>query len=256
MKTAVKVVLTTAVVGVLAGVAWVLVPGLIPASPEKVMAATNDAVAEIDSAQFDIATEMNVDGNPTTLDGQGEFALPLALQLSGTVTTAGQAIAIEERLVEGTLYVRIGEDGAWYAIDGALSSAGLDAQSMSATSPEQYFAYFEAVDRIEDFGTQTIRGVECRHLLLEIDEAALADLIGGAGTESTAALNAAIASSKSRVDVWIGVNDGLPYREIISTRSTEPVAMSGTTQIDFTAFDTDPTITAPSGATPLPVESR
>jgi len=256
MKTAVKVILATVVVGVLAGSAWALVPGLIPASPEEVMAATNDAVAEITSADFDLAMKMTVDGSPSTLDGQGAFALPLALQLTGTMVTAGQTLAVEERLVDGTLYLRIGEDPQWYALNDAVSSAGLDAQSMGATSPEQYFAYFEAVERIEDFGTQSIRGVECRHLLLEIDEAALAELIGGAGTEPTAAVNAAIASSTARVEVWVGVEDGLPYREIITSKATAPASMSGTTQIDFTAFNTDPTITAPSGAKPLPVESR
>lgn len=256
MKTAVKVIAATVLLGVLAGGAWALVPTLIPASPERVMATTRDAVAEITSADFDIAMEMTVDGSQVTLDGTGAFELPLALQLEGTMTAAGRTLAVEERLVDGTLYVRIGEDAQWYALDDAVSSAGLDAIGAGATSPEQYFDYFEAVERIEDFGTQTIRGVECRHLLLEIDEAALADLVGGTETETTAAVNAAIAASASRVDVWIGVDDGLPYREIISTNSTGPAAMSGTTQIDFTAFNTDPTITAPNGAKPLPVESR
>lgn len=257
MKTAVKTIVATVILGALAGGAWALAPRLVPAPPENVVAATRDAVAKIDSARFDITMEMSADGRKMALEGQGAFMLPMALELTGTMTAAGSSpLVFEERLVDGTLYIRSGDDQQWYALEGAVSSAGLDAQSLGASNPEQYFAYFDAFENIEDFGTQKIRGVECRHLLLEIDEARLAELIAGGSQDDDAAVNEMIASTTFQVEIWVGVEDGLPYREVIDMQSSGATVMSGTTQLDFTAFDTNPTITAPSGAKPFPVESR
>lgn len=253
LKAAVAVMILTLLAGALSG-CELLKQEL---TPEEAVAQTRQATESIKTAEFELKMEMSGGGASVLMTGNGTLELPDSFMVSGTMTIGDdKPLAYQQRLVQGKQYVKwsmLGED--WWMLD---VPAELDTSLLGSSHPNEYFAYFEVVESTEDLGTQSIRGAECRHLLLEIDEARLAELLESTASPDTKAI---MASSTMQVEVWIAEETGLPLREIVDATMELPDAtnsgpMHMVAQIDFTAFDTPVEIVAPIDAKPMPVPTQ
>lgn len=219
--------------------------------PEEAVALALQATESVKTAEFDLKMEMETGGIPTAFTGSGAIELPTSFEVSGTMTTDTDSIPSQQRMIDGTQYLRSPALGdGWWVEEVSVP----DIRVVGAGDPKEYFAYFDAVENTEDFGMQRIRGTECRHLLLEIDEVRLGELLGSADSWKG---REAIETSTMRVDVWIARETGLPMREVVKTTMQLPGTPESTpthlvAQIDFTAFDTSVEIVVPTGAKPMP----
>ncbi|GEM_PF-5828319 len=253
------IAIAVGVVGLLGLIVAIVVVAfsLAATSPLAVVAATAIKIEQTSSMAFDMDMEMVMDDSATPMHLEGVMAYPTASEFTMTMEFLGQTVTYEQITLDGVAYVRYPLFSTWgYTdLDIASSSPGQSA------SPTDYLAYLEAVAGIEDLGDEEIAGVDCYHYLIDVDEPQVVDsmleLAADAGRdldlspEMDYAVRDLYGSADIRIEIWIGIEDKLPRRQIIDMQMGQAVDYAVHGVIDFSDFGMDVEIEAPEGAVPI-----
>ena len=236
----------------LGAAAFVLGPTLIAAPAEELLAGAIDQAETLEDAAFDINMRITAEGRPLYLTGRGAMRLDdLSVMLTGTIDDGGEPLAFEQRTVDGIAYVKIADE-PWYATPVGLAAGD---PATGAFDPAASLQYLKAAATVRSAGTERVRDVDCRHLEIEIDEETLAGLLQespAGGTTGQSGMLKQIAASEMTIDAWIGIDDGMLYRETVTMKSADAGAFDMVATLDLTAFNPGVEIAAPEGAIPLP----
>ncbi len=227
------------------------------ASPEVMLASAISNIKDVSSMAFTMEMDMEMDGVSTPMSMDGVMAYPADSSFTMAMELLGQTVSYDQITVDGVAYVKYPLVPTWGYMDLDVTTAS-PGQSASPTS---YLAYLEAFLSVEDLGSEEVAGVECRHLRLEIEEAAILDTLleqtaeaGGDFTldpDTEIALRNLYESSIVDVDIWVGVDDRLPYRQSIDMQMGESVDYTVHAVMEFSDFDEPVEIVAPEGAMPI-----
>lgn len=238
-----------------AAFAFILLAG---PTPEDVLAASAERIDEIESLSFTMNVVTEAEGVEAQMVGEGSIELPATMAMSGTMEVLGQEATYEQILVDKTMYMRFSPDDQWYSQPFDISQV----QGSNAL-PTDYLTFWEAFGAVEDAGVDEVDGVDCRHYILDIDETRLWDVMMGqleemdlgdvleeAGAELDM-LREVYESSTITIDIWIGVDDDLPRREIVDMNTTAPVPTHVSATLHFSGFNEPVDVQAPEGAIPM-----
>jgi hypothetical protein len=191
------------------------ITGFDPTDPE--MSAELVTLGSFDDARD--ATEVTIN--------MGTFASVIGAS-SGSVVPAG----FEDLFTEPLRMITIGEESwlSWPPLAMFTGQVGAEDLWLSlgadevgdatstfgvgggTTDPDAVLASLENAEaEVVEIGTETVRGVETRHLQATVDDEALAVLTAEAGDTSSPAADPAAAGDYV-IDLWVGVDDGRLYR--------------------------------------------
>lgn len=241
-------------------------------SPEEAMAEAIETIEKLESYSFTMDMEMSTLGQTVemTMEGQAQEAEDVGdakVSMEGSMDVLGQEMKLYERILGGKVYMKYepdptGAEPQWYYMDFDLT--GLQSAGSSGSNPTEYLEYLGAFSSVESKGTQSINGVECRQYYLEIDGEKLADLalenyeamaeqMPQAQSEEFSAemVREMYAEMDMTMDLFLGVDDGLPYREVIRMTLTSPIETDVTITMDLFDFNEPVEIEAPANAVPM-----
>lgn len=178
----------------------------------------------------------------------------VAMSANMTVTTGGQSIPVEIRLVNGDLYLSgatflssVGVMDKHWLLAKPTSSNGAVADfartfsnSARLTPAGQSSALAASASGVTDLGATVVNGVSAHHYSMQVDPARAAAALNG--PESAAA--AAPGGPAVPVEIWLDSSDRV-------VKMIESVAQSGQTlhlELTSDSFDQPVTITAPDAA--------
>jgi hypothetical protein len=242
------------VIVVVAAVAVFLLNG---SSPEEVLASTTSAVKQVSSMAFSMDMDTEMDGTATPMHLEGVMAYPADSEFTMSMDLLGQTVSYDQITVGGIAYVKYPLFPTWgyTTLDMTTSSPGQSA------SPTTYLAYLESIAGIEDLGNDSVDGVECYHYAIDVDELGIVDVMlaqaadAGVDFELTEEMDYLLRDlyeySEITVEVWIGIEDSLPRREVIDMKMGQSVDYTVHGDIVFSDFDADVEIVAPEGAVPI-----
>lgn len=268
------IIVAIVVVGVLAfgaAAAWLFLGAL---TPEEAVAAVVEKLEGVTTYGFEMSASVETAGQAVEMDFEGvaEEGASLAdtrLAMDGTMNLAGQSIGMAEVLTDGRLYLKyspdpLGNTDQWYYMD--FDPAAL--QSIQAgTNPSEYLDYMQAYSEIEQMRGETIDGVRCNRYHLVID----ADKIAQIAVENASAIaeqmppevaaqfdpaqvGAMYEAATITMELYLGEDDGMPHRQVITMQLSNPEPMTVTVTMDLSDFGKPVDISAPQGAVPLPVQ--
>lgn len=270
----IAIVVAIVVVGVLAfgaAAAWLLLGAL---SPEEAVAGVLEKLEGVTTYGFKMDASVETAGQVVEMEFEGvaEEGASLTdtrLSMDGTMRLAGQSIDMAEVLTDGKLYVKyapdpLGNVDQWYYL--AFDPAAI--QSLQAGSnPSEYLDYMKAYSEIEQMRDGTINGVRCNryHLVIDADKVAEiavenAEAIAEQMPPEVAAqfdpaqVGAMYEAATITMELYLGEDDGMPHRQVITMELSNPEPMTMTISMDLADFGEPVDITAPDGAVPLPVQ--
>ncbi|MDA3935473.1 MAG: LppX_LprAFG lipoprotein [Actinomycetota bacterium] len=225
-------------------------------TPEKAMAQANGAMDEVETMGFTIEM-ITLQGNTSlAFTGEGEMRLPSDSRMTLTTTVSGQEMSFDTVTVGDRQYVKYEGVDTWGYLD-------MGAEAMEAglsQSPEESLAFLESFSSIKEFENEEIEGIECYHFGLKISGdqliESMEDLNAAQGNDAAEGANEGLmqemyADANMYVEVWIGVDDKLLYREDISTELYGEYASTVDVTMIFTEYNQTVNIEAPESAIPF-----
>jgi hypothetical protein len=215
--------------------------------------------ADLTSEHMVMTGTMNAAGQPISIQGSGDFAnSPLKGSFAMTVSAMGQNVAMNEVMDGTATYVsspaftgRLPAGKTWIKADLAQlgRSTGLNYSSLMSQGPTQLVGQLEAAGSVQNFGTETVDGVETTHY--QVTKLDVSKLPQGAKIK-------ALAHPKyGTVDVWIGNDDGYVYRQSMSVSySAQGQRGSMKMRVDFSKFNEPVTVTVPPASKTVDVGNR
>jgi len=204
-----------------------------------------DSAREARSARMDGEISVRVQGRDMTipLEGAIDFAhdaTRFSMSLEGLGLPGLGDAALEARVVDGHLYLNMGEFAGAFLGGRSWAEVPLDAMGGASTDPTGFLDSLRGLTTVERVGTDTIRGVEATHYHGAIS---LSDAIDRAPTDRREQLRRALGSADATlpVDLWVD-GDERPVR------FDATFAASGTTahvRLDLFDYGADVTVTAP-----------
>ena len=199
--------------------------------------------------------------NPIELSGEGAAKDPGDFTLDLTLNLGPGAFQANVTKVGGSLY------GSVLGQDVKLDASPQTVRSLDVTGLAPAISGW--IDAPEIVGTEEVDGVALVHIRGKVDEAALAEdvggLLGGLGQQGAVDPDAAGAGSDLEtgvVDVWVGAEDMLIHKAEAEVVSSDPLAAAPQVRaldLDLTAtlsdFDAPVEVTAPTGARTLSLDS-
>ena len=252
----IDVVLLGIVVGALIVLLLVFVSfTLIESSPDRVLAATTEGIQAVASMRFAMEADIESSGIESSMTAEGVMSYPSGMEMTSVVHAEGETLRIDQVIVDGVLYMRMGADPQWRFVS---VGSTVSAEPGTDMTPDTYLAYLESSVDVTDLGVEKVDGVECHHLAVDIDESRVWDIVEAQSrasgvklelpTEVEEYVREVYENSTIAVDVWVAVDDELPRREVVSMRGTEPEPFSILATIEFSDFDEAVAIKAPEGA--------
>lgn len=242
-------------------------------SPEKAIAAVIEKTEKLESYGFSMDAEIEAAGQEISMElegvSEGEYdPATMKMSASGSMQFLGQTLGISEIMADGRLFVKydpnpISEQPQWYYMDLNLQNLQSASQS-SGGSPSEYLQYMKAYSTVEEKGDEEIDGVACTHYYLVIDMAKLGDIAasnyevlaeqmpGDAAEFDRDEVLKMYEDAEMTMDIWVGVDDGMPHRQSIEMSMENPVPMTATIVMDLFDFNEPVDVEAPSDAVPLP----
>lgn len=265
------IVVAMAVVGLVAGGAagaWLFMGAL---TPEEAVAAVVETLEGVETYRFSMDGSVETAAQSVTMEFQGvaeEGATPATIRMSldGMVHAGGRSVGMAEVVTGGMLYLKyapdpLGNPDQWYYM--AFDPSAL--QSQSGGNPSEYLDYVQAYSEIEQVRGETIGDVRCDHYHLVIDPVKVADIavanaraIADQMPPEVAArfdpdrVRAAYQAATITMELYLGEDDGLPRRQVITMQLSHPEPATVIISMDLFEFGTAAEITAPAGAIPLP----
>lgn len=199
--------------------------------------------------------------NPVELSGEGAAKEPGDFTLDLTLNLGPGAFQANVTKVGGSLY------GSVLGQDVKLDASPQTVRSLDVTGLAPAISGWMTAPEI--VGTEDVDGVQLVHIRGTVDEAALAEdvggLLGGLGQGDAVDPDAAGAGSDLEtgvVDVWVGAEDMLIHKAEAEVVSGDPLAAAPQVRaldLDLTAtlsdFDAPVEITAPTGARTLSLDA-
>jgi hypothetical protein len=195
-----------------------------------------------------------VGGQLVTISGEGDFDNAKRLgSLHMTFNAGGLSGDIEEVMSGMLIYMRsplfadaLPKGKTWISIDLEKTAArqGIDLSSLGAQDPTQTFAQLRALANVTEVGEETIGGASTTHYRGAIDAAKL---------PQSPKLGALSHATYGPYDVWVGKDDGYVRRVKLSFAMGTAAAgrQRIATTVDFSNFDKDVSVSAPSEAETL-----
>ncbi len=245
-------------------------------SPDEAIAAVIQKVEELKTFAFTMDMELETFGQSMTMEFEGsaeDNANPAAakVDMTGSMSVLGQSITMSEVLMDGKLYLKydpdpLGAESQWYFMDYDLS--GMQTANQGSGNPAEYLEFMKAYSSVESKGTETINDIKCNHYYLVIDGAKIADMATAnyeemmkqmpegttEGAYDAEQARAMYEDAEITADLYVGVDDGMPHRQVVNMGLKSPVPMDMTISMDMFDFNKPVDIKAPAGAVPLPVE--
>lgn len=178
--------------------------------------------------------------------GGGDLAGEIPAGFEGFFEEPMQFITIgtESWLSWGILSLLTGQEGAWLSLEAdevgtATESFGIGS---GATNPTDLLdALGDASAEIQELGTETVRGVETRHVLALVDVQELSADLDPAEQAQLEEQLGDLSSVAYPLELWIGVDDGYVYRyqiELEGDALGDPEAPAGASVVmTFEFFD-------------------
>lgn len=245
-------------------------------TPEEAIAAVADKVDGLETFGFTMEMRVEVQGQSLDMEFEGvaeDNSNPAAAKVAmdGSMRLLGQTIGMSEVILDGRLYLKYDPDpfGAgpqWYYMDFDLS--GLQTANQGSANPAEYLDYMKAYSTVESKGREEIDGVKCEHYYLVIDGEKIADMAvenyselmgqlpedANDGSFDAETLREMYADADLTMDLYIGVEDGMPYRQVLEMKLGGALPIDMVLTMDLFDFNKPVDIKAPAGAIPLPAE--
>jgi hypothetical protein len=204
-----------------------------------------DSARDARSARMDGEISVRVQGRDMTipLEGAIDFAhdaTRFSMSLEGLGLPGLGDAALEARVVDGHLYLNMGEFAGAFLGGRSWAEVPLDAMGGASTDPTGFLDSLRGLTTVERVGTDTIRGVEATHYRGTIS---LSDAIDRAPTDRRDQLRRALGSADATlpVDLWVD-GDERPVR-FVATFSMGGV--DAKVRLDLFDYGADITVTAP-----------
>lgn len=208
--------------------------------------------------------EMKADGVADMKAGEMQMTLDLgglgAALGNGASKVDPADLKTELRLVDKTLYMQMGvfrkqlpKGKKWLELDAEKigQSLGIDVSQLSQyNDPTKMLDYLRSTGKVEEVGSEDVRGVGTKHYRATVDIAKAAKSLGGTGKASGAGLDQLVkflGDSKVPVDVYIG-DDKLVRRMTMRLAPSGSAAASGfemNMTMDLYDYGTPVNISAP-----------
>jgi hypothetical protein len=215
-------------------------------TPQALLAGSVDKTLAAKNAKISLNVKTSAAGKSIDITGDGiidfvDKKLSMTLNLP---SEAGIGGAIEERLIDKTVYVKLPSSltsvtggKAWVKVDASSGGTGLDSATQN---PTDLLATLRNVSKsITKVGTEDIRGVKTTHYRAEVD---LTKAINASASkqqlsaEQLAQLKKVLGSSTVPEDVYLD-DDGLPRRfAVVITPAT---GSTGTAEVGKVTFSMD-----------------
>ena len=214
-------------------------------SGARAIVAGYDAARDARGARMDGEISVRVQGRDMTipLEGAIDFehdATRFSMSLSGLgIPGAGDA-SLEARLVDGRLYLHLGDLAGALFGGRSWAEVPVDAMGGASTDPTGFLDSLRGLTTVDRVGTDTIRGVEATHFRGTVS---LADAIDRAPADRREQLRRALGSADATlpVDVWVDAKDR-PVR-FAATFELGPVAAA--VRLDLFDYGADVHVVAP-----------
>jgi hypothetical protein len=198
------------------------------------------------------------------LKGSGDQQLPDQEQLNLTVNNATN---VAEILQGNKVYVK-NNAGKWYVLDKSALQSTVGNPFNGFTIDQNSLLGLLQNIKLTDNGTQSLNGVNLRHITAQLDKPALQQLVNSNpqlksifGTQNIAAALNSTKTFLSTVDVWIDETNFYVHRSELKVNLAVDTSSVGhgapnsvKTALDFivdlSKFNTPVTITPPANATP------
>lgn len=213
--------------------------------PGVVVAAAAQRTTAAKNAKVDVTGTISTMGQTVDLTGNGAIdfaAKTFALNL--TIPSTGQ---IEERLVDGIIYVKVpapaaGQFGGkpWLKIDPkAIGASGGQNPfgSLDSSNPSQILNTLQGAGNVTKVGDEDVRGVKTSRYHAEIDIAKAADAQGLTPAQKTQLQQALGGKTTIPEDVWLD-EQGLARRLALDISATPPSTGTSTSSSAPTSVST------------------
>lgn len=260
-----KIVITTIILFLVLiagaiGVFWYL------NSPRWVLALAQKRVDTIKTYHFTMKYKASVGGMATTMNAEGDVSSPDRFRMNAEMSVLTEEMNFEEIVIGNTLYMKMKMPESMEVPDQVEEwvKMTLDTdylyQQQSGTNikPEQYLEYLKAVKKLETKGSEEIRGIDCYHYTIEVDEKILVKVIEDklkevisddkAQEKNIEEFKEMLENAELDVEFWVGKNDNLPYKQELKMEITKPTKMTIDITMDYSKFNEEVNIEAPKGA--------
>lgn len=245
-------------------------------TPEEAIAAVAENVDGLETFGFTMEMRVEVQGQSLDMEFEGvaednSNPAEAKVAMDGSMSLLGQTIGMSEVIADGKLYLKydpdpLGAGPQWYYMDFDLS--GMQTANQGSANPAEYLDYMKAYSTVEPKGREEIDGVECERYYLVIDSEKIAEMavenyeeLMGQLPESPAdgsidaeALREMYKDADLTMDLYVGVEDGMPYRQVLTMDLGGELPVETVLTMDLFDFNKPVDITAPAGAIPLPAE--
>ena len=214
-------------------------------SGARAIVAGYDTARDARSARMDGEVSVRIRGRDMTipLEGAIDFehdATRFSVSLAGLGLPGLGDAALEARVVDGRLYLNMGDFAGSFLGGRSWAEVPIDAMGGASTDPTGFLDALRGLTTVDRVGTDTIRGVEATHFRGSVS---LADAIDRAPADRREQLRDALGSSDAAlpVDVWVDAKDR-PVR-FAATFDAGPVAAE--VRLDLFDYGADIHVTAP-----------
>lgn len=230
-----------------------LISGVNPEAPETPVEMLMTGVFD----QANDAMELNIDLTEMFAAGAaGDLSTDIPPGFEDLFAEPMQLITIggEGWLKWGLLSLFTGQEDAWLSLGAddlgtATEGFGFGGGNMNPTDLLDSLSAANA--NVEDLGTETVRGVEARHVRALVDVEALAAELDAAEQAELEEQLGDLTNAAYPIELWVGVDDGLLYRYQIDltgdalVSADAPPGASAFVSFEFFDHGVSPGITAP-----------